>query len=61
MAVDQERRDIGKALGYDLLPINETFHAAGFGPKGDLWATINASLMLTRLKAPGSLSSRWLT
>lgn len=61
MAVDQERRDIGKALGYDLLPINEAFHAAGFGPKGDLWATINGSLMLTRLKAPGSLSSRWLT
>ncbi len=61
MAVDQERRDIGKALGYDLLPINEAFHAAGFGPRGDLWATINGSLMLTRLKAPGSLTNRWLT
>ncbi len=61
MAIDQERRDIGRALGYNLLPINESFHAAGFGPKGDLWATINGSLMLTRLKAPGSLSNRWLT
>lgn len=61
MAVDQERRDIGKALGYDLLPVNEAFHAAGFGPSGDLWATINGSLMLTRLKAPGSLTNRWLT
>ncbi|MBN1687022.1 MAG: NAD/NADP octopine/nopaline dehydrogenase family protein [Spirochaetales bacterium] len=61
MTLDQERRDIGKALGYDLLPVNESFHAAGFGPKGDLWATINGSLMLTRLKAPGVLNNRWLT
>ena len=61
MQVDAERRAIGKALGYDLSPINEAFHAAGFGPKGDLWQTINGSLMLTRLKAPGSLKSRWLT
>ena len=56
-----ETINVGKALGYDLLPINEAFHAAGFGPKGDLWATINGSLMLTRLKAPGSLNNRWLT
>ena len=61
MALDQERRNIGKALGYDLVPADEAFHRAGFGPRGDLWATINGSLMLTRLKAPGSLSSRWLT
>jgi len=61
MRVDKERRDIGEALGYDLVPVDEAFHLAGFGPKGDLWATINGSLMLTRLKAPGSLSTRWLT
>ncbi|MCZ6632797.1 MAG: NAD/NADP octopine/nopaline dehydrogenase family protein [bacterium] len=61
MAVDAERRAIAKALGYDLPPANEAFHNAGFGPKGDLWATINGSLMLTRLKAPGTLESRWLT
>lgn len=61
MQVDAERLAIGRALGYDLAPINEAFHAAGFGPKGDLWETINGSLMLTRLKAPGSLKSRWLT
>src|SRR5207244_9024438 len=35
--------------------------AAGFGPKGDLWATINGSRMLTQLRAPGSLESRWLS
>lgn len=61
MQVDDERRAIGSALGYELLPANEGFHNAGFGPQGDLWATINGSMMLTRLKAPGSLDSRWLT
>ncbi|MDA0746191.1 MAG: NAD/NADP octopine/nopaline dehydrogenase family protein [bacterium] len=61
MQVDAERRAVASALGYDLKPANEAFHAAGFGPKGDLWATINGSYMLTRLKAPGSLESRWLT
>lgn len=59
-AVDAERRAIGKALGFDLLPVNKAFHAAGFGPKGDLWATINGSRMLTQLKAPGSIQTRWL-
>ena len=61
MHVDDERRAIGQALGYDLIPANEAFHQAGFGPRGDLWATINGSLMLTRLKAPGNLESRWLS
>ncbi len=60
-AVDKERRAIGRALDLDLAPVDEAFHAAGFGPKGDLWATINGSLMLTPLRAPGSLETRWLT
>ncbi len=59
--VDNERRAIARRLGYDLCPANVAFHRAGFGPGGDLWATINGSYMLTRLKAPGSLESRWLT
>ena len=61
LRVDAERLAIGKALGYDLCPVNEAFYRAGFGPKGDLWATVNGSRMLTQLKAPGSLESRWLT
>ncbi len=61
MAVDEERRAIGQALGYSLQPVNEAFHKAGFGPDGDLWATINGSRMLTQLKAPGSMENRWLT
>ena len=60
-AVDAERLAITKALGVELPPVDQAFHEAGFGPRGDLWATINGSLMLTRLRAPGSLESRWLT
>jgi opine dehydrogenase len=60
-AVDRERRAIGQALGLDLLPVDEAFHVAGFGPRGDLWATINGSRMLTQLRAPGALETRWLT
>lgn len=60
-AVDAERRALGKALGFALLPVDEAFHQAGFGPKGDLWATINGSRMLTQLRAPGGLNTRWLT
>ena len=60
-AVDAERRAVGQALGLALAPVDESFHAAGFGPKGDLWSTINGSLMLTQLRAPGQLNMRWLT
>jgi opine dehydrogenase len=60
-AVDGERRAIARAFDLDLLPVAEAFHAAGFGPRGDLWAAINGSLMLTRMRAPGALETRWLT
>lgn len=60
-AVDRERRAVARALDLDLSPVDEALHAAGFGPKGDLWATINGSRMLTQLKAPGVLEMRWLT
>jgi opine dehydrogenase len=60
-AVDAERLALGKALGLELLPVAEAFHQAGFGPKGDLWAAINGSRMLTQLRAPGSVQTRWLT
>ncbi len=60
-AVDGERRAIGAALDLELLPVAEAFHAAGFGPKGDLWSVINGSRMLTQLRAPGALETRWLT
>src|SRR5262249_52313654 len=60
-AVDAERRAIGRALGVQLLPGNEAFHAAGFGPKGGLWATIKGSRVLNPPPAPGATRTRWLT
>lgn len=60
-AVDAERRSIGQAFGLRLTPVDDAFHAAGFGPKGDLWATINGSRMLTQLRAPAAIDTRWLT
>jgi opine dehydrogenase len=60
-AVDAERRAIGRALGLELSPVGAAFHAAGFGPAGDLWATIHGSRMLTQLRAPGAVETRWLT
>ena len=59
--VDNERLEIGRALGYALTPANEALHQAGFGPQGDLWAVINGSRMLTQLRAPSVLTNRWLT
>jgi len=60
-ALDAERQALGNAFGVNLLPVAEAFHAAGFGPKGDLWAAINGSRMLTQLRAPGSLQTRWIS
>ena len=60
-ALDRERLAIGQAYGYSLTPVADAFHAAGFGPAGDLWATINGSRMLTALRAPGIVESRWIT
>ena len=59
--VDRERLAIAENLGIELVPVDRAFHAAGFGPRGDLWATINGSRMLTQLRAPGVLENRWLT
>ncbi len=60
-SLDAERRTLAATFGLTLLPVAEAFHAAGFGPKGDLWAAINGSRMLTQLRAPGSLQTRWLS
>jgi opine dehydrogenase len=60
-AVDRERLALGAALGLRLTPVAEAFHRAGFGPAGDLWGVINGSKMLTALRAPGQVETRWLT
>ena len=61
MSVDAERRAVGSALGHELPDVATAFAAAGFGPAGDLWSTINGSRMLTALRAPGALNTRWLS
>ena len=60
-AVDKERIQIGKALGYKLKPVNQAIHEAGLGPKGNLYHSIRGSEILTKLKAPGTMQNRWLT
>jgi opine dehydrogenase len=60
-AVDAERLAVAAALGTTLDPVEENYWKGGFGPRGDLWATINGSRMLTQLRAPGSLETRWLS
>ena len=60
-AVDRERLALGAALGLNLTPVAEEFHRAGFGPAADFFPTINGSRMLTALRAPGQVETRWLT
>ena len=60
-SVDSERLAVAAALGLTLDPVDSAFHSAGFGPQGDLWATINGSRMLTQLRAPVTIDSRWMT
>ena len=60
-ALDRERQAIGAALGFAVTPVAEGFAGAGFGPAGDLWATINGSRMLTAMRAPGAIATRWLS
>jgi opine dehydrogenase len=60
-ALDAERLAIGAAYGLALVPVAEAFHRVGFGPAGDLWGVINGSAMLTALRAPGAIATRWLT
>jgi opine dehydrogenase len=60
-ALDRERLALGAAYGIELKPVAEGFTNAGFGPRGDLWSVINGSRMLTSLRAPGQLNTRWLT
>lgn len=59
--LDAERCALGNALGLTLPDVASLYHHAGFGPRGELWEVINGSRMLTPLRAPGSLDTRWLS
>ena len=60
-SLDKERINIGKALDYNLQPIEKAIHQSGLGPKGDLWSSINGSEILTKLKAPITVQNRWIS
>ena len=60
-SLDKERISIGKALGYELQPIEKAIHQSGLGPKGNLWSSINGSEILTQLKAPITVKNRWIS
>ncbi len=59
--LDAERLAIGKKLGLCMPAQSEALHAAGYGPKGDLWQTLKGSKGLTPIKGPTSLSNRYVT
>jgi len=59
-AVDEERRNISKAFGFNLVTLAEDLYLTGYGPKGTLWQAVKGSY-LTPIKDPMSLQSRYLT
>ncbi len=60
-ALDCERLAIGRAIGLDLPDLASGLQAAGYGPKGDLWETINGSRALTPILGPTYVGNRYLT
>ncbi|WP_260285613.1 NAD/NADP-dependent octopine/nopaline dehydrogenase family protein [Peribacillus aracenensis] len=59
--LDQERLEIGKGFGLELMTIAELLHTSGYGPKGTTWEVLNGSRSLTPIKGPTSLQSRYLS
>jgi len=59
--LDAERRAIAAALGIRLPPINEAIYESGNGPKGSTWEALNGSAVLTPIKGPSDLRSRYLS
>lgn len=58
--LDAERRAVAAALGYAAPGVAEAITAAGLGPGGDLWTTVHASRVLSRVRAPRTLEGSWL-
>ncbi|MFA7183679.1 MAG: NAD/NADP octopine/nopaline dehydrogenase family protein, partial [Victivallales bacterium] len=59
--LDKERLALGKILGLNLPDLATGLQSASYGPKGDLWETINGSRALTPISGPTSVSNRYLT
>ncbi len=60
--IDQERVNIGSALGLNLLTLKDTYPIMKYGPKGDsFWQVIRGVQPLMGVKGPGELDNRYLT
>ncbi len=61
-AIDAERLAIGKAFGFDLLSLLNTYSVMGYGPSGDtFWSVIRGVSALNGIKGPSQIDSRYLT
>jgi opine dehydrogenase len=60
-ALDKERLALGSLLGLDLPDLATGLQDANYGPKGDLWETINGSRALTPILGPTYVGNRYLT
>ncbi|MCH9815180.1 MAG: NAD/NADP octopine/nopaline dehydrogenase family protein [Actinomycetia bacterium] len=61
-AIDQERSNIGQALGVEVLSLRDTYYKMGYGPKGDtFWSVIRGVATLQVIKGPEQIDSRYLT
>jgi opine dehydrogenase len=61
-AIDEERVNIGKALGLEILSLKDTYWRMGYGPKGDtFWSVIRGVAALHDIKGPAGVDSRYLT
>ncbi len=60
-SIDRERLAIGERMGIKLPTAVEMMMESGYGPKGTLWQSINASEGLTPIKGPDSLNNRYVT
>jgi len=61
IVLDRERKDIGKAFGYHLRPIEDFSNMAeGYGWK-DLYQAIHGNISLTSISGPHDINSRYFT
>lgn len=61
-AIDEQRLEVGRALGLEILSLKDTYWKMGYGPKGDtFWSVIRGVAALQGIKGPTTVDSRYLT
>lgn len=61
MVLDQERKEIGKAFGYNLRPIEDFSNLSEKYTWQDLYKAIHGDISLTSISGPHDIESRYLT